>query len=228
MEYATIPPVMTFLDSYCERAGQGALWAEPLNALSNLAFIFAAFLAFRSMRTLKPRHFADGYMLGALLFSIGVGSGIWHLDPTPLTIMLDVIPITLFINFYLVAFLKRGFHWRWWQAFIGFVALQALNGAAAVWFSPDTLHGTIMYLPTYGMLLWMAGYARWRHSPHAPALFSITLLWTLSLVFRTIDIPICAALPIGTHFLWHLLNAVVLYRLLQLLVKTCFTSSNKM
>ncbi len=217
---------MTFLDSYCERAGQAALFAEPLNALSNLAFILAALLAFSIMRHMRMRHFPDGYLLCLLLFSIGIGSGIWHLEPSSFTIMLDVIPITLFINLYLVAFLRRGFAWRWWQVAFGFVVLQGLNGAAAVWFNPDTLHGTIMYLPTYGMLLWMAGYAAFRRSPHKRALASVTLLWTFSLIFRTIDLPVCPAFPIGTHFLWHILNAVVLYRLLRLLVKTRLTSLN--
>ena len=35
-------------------------------------------------------------------------------------------------------------------------------------------------------------------------------LLTLSLTFRTLDAPLCAALPLGTHFLWHILNAVML------------------
>jgi hypothetical protein len=32
----------------------------------------------------------------------------------------------------------------------------------------------------------------------------------LSLAFRTIDGPLCARLPVGTHFLWHVLNAAML------------------
>jgi hypothetical protein len=31
-----------------------------------------------------------------------------------------------------------------------------------------------------------------------------------SLVFRTLDAGICPAFPLGTHFLWHVLNAVML------------------
>ncbi len=33
---------------------------------------------------------------------------------------------------------------------------------------------------------------------------------TVSLVLRSLDAPLCAANPLGTHFLWHLLNAVML------------------
>jgi len=30
---------------------------------------------------------------------------------------------------------------------------------------------------------------------------------------RPIDLEVCDYFPVGTHFLWHLLNAVVLYLL---------------
>ena len=33
----------------------------------------------------------------------------------------------------------------------------------------------------------------------------------VSLTLRTLDEPLCGAWPIGTHFLWHLLNAVTLW-----------------
>ena len=32
----------------------------------------------------------------------------------------------------------------------------------------------------------------------------------LSLGFRTVDAPLCAGFPWGTHFVWHGLNAVML------------------
>ena len=35
-------------------------------------------------------------------------------------------------------------------------------------------------------------------------------LLIVSLTFRTLDQPLCDALPFGTHFLWHVLNAVML------------------
>ena len=33
---------------------------------------------------------------------------------------------------------------------------------------------------------------------------------TLSLVFRSMDAAVCGAFPVGTHFVWHLLNATML------------------
>jgi hypothetical protein len=36
----------------------------------------------------------------------------------------------------------------------------------------------------------------------------------VSITARTIDMAVCAAFPLGTHFLWHLLNALTLYILI--------------
>ena len=37
---------------------------------------------------------------------------------------------------------------------------------------------------------------------------SIMLL--ISIGFRSIDLQVCPSMPIGTHFLWHLINALML------------------
>jgi hypothetical protein len=44
------------IDAYCERLGPG-LWAEPLNAVTNLAFIVAAVICLR-VSGIPPRHWA--------------------------------------------------------------------------------------------------------------------------------------------------------------------------
>jgi hypothetical protein len=41
----------------------------------------------------------------------------------------------------------------------------------------------------------------------------------VSLVFRTVDEAVCTAIPIGTHFLWHVCNAIMLYLLLAALIR---------
>jgi Ceramidase len=210
---------LSFLDSYCERAGAAEIWAEPLNTLTNIAFILAAWLVFKAVRKLPLRHFPEGYMLCALLACIGVGSGLWHLYPNSLTVMLDVLPITAFIYVALGALLMRSFAWRWWGMLAGVVALTGFNALAGVVFNPDTLHGTIMYLPTYAMLVALVALAYTQKRDFARELAIITFIWTASLIFRTVDIPLCAALPMGTHFLWHSFNAVVLYRLIQLITR---------
>ena len=46
------------------------------------------------------------------------------------------------------------------------------------------------------------------------SLLKATFLFILSLILRTIDSIICSNLELGTHFLWHILNALVLLYLL--------------
>ena len=54
------------------------------------------------------------------------------------------------------------------------------------------------------MLLYLACYLRW---------FWQTPWFTVSLVFRTVDNQVCGGFPLGTHFVWHLLNGVLLFLL---------------
>jgi len=35
---------------------------------------------------------------------------------------------------------------------------------------------------------------------------------------RSSDMPVCDSFPLGTHFLWHLLNATLLYLLVRLAI----------
>jgi hypothetical protein len=39
-----------------------------------------------------------------------------------------------------------------------------------------------------------------------------------ALLFRTIDLEICSAFPVGTHFLWHSLNSLAAYLAMRCLI----------
>jgi hypothetical protein len=41
----------------------------------------------------------------------------------------------------------------------------------------------------------------------------------ISLVFRSADAALCPAFPLGTHFLWHILNAVMLGWMIVVMVR---------
>ena len=41
------------------------------------------------------------------------------------------------------------------------------------------------------------------------------LVFAISLGLRTADTALCPQFPLGTHFVWHVLNAVVLFMLLR-------------
>jgi hypothetical protein len=210
---------LTYLDNYCERLGIGGWAAEPLNSLTNIAFLIAAYCIYRLVKRarLPWKRYSDIYALILCMIAIGAGSGAWHIAPSATTNLMDVLPITLFINLYLLSLLRRLFRWKWGAVILCFVLLHHLNYFAATAFSPDTLHGTLLYLPTWAILAGLVVIARLRHYPFARTLAMVTLVWTGSLALRTADIPLCSFNPYGTHFLWHVLNSWVLYRLLRLL-----------
>lgn len=212
---------LTYLNSYCERAGSAEFWAEPFNAITNVAFILAAYYSAKALAALgKPRrNTVDIWALVFLLAGIGIGSFLWHTAASPTTVLMDVIPILLFMNLYIIALLWRIFQLKWCHILLVWCCYFGASLLGEKLLPPDMLNGSVLYLPTYITLV-LFTLAAWRFQPHAfPALFTATVIFTLSLVFRTVDIASCASLPIGTHFLWHCLNAVLLYRLMQLLIQ---------
>lgn len=212
--------VLTYLDAYCERAGDPGLWGEPLNALTNLCFIAAAILAANAVSKLPREVFkVDLWLLCAMLFGIGIGSGAWHLQPTGHTVLMDVIPITLFINIYLIAALRRLFGLSWLKTIFWWGLYFAAGMVAQVTLPPDLFNGTIMYIPTFGALVVLTLALRARDAMAGAAFTRVLIVWAISLTFRTVDPAICEHFPSGTHFLWHALNAWVLWRLLLVLVE---------
>jgi len=210
--------VITYLDAYCERAGEMGLLAEPLNALTNLFFIVAAILAASELWKVKQGFRVDLWLLVVFLFSIGVGSGLWHVFATQHTMLMDVIPITLFINLYLLSALRRLLHLGWGGTIAAWLAYFGLGMAAQFTLPPDLFNGTIMYIPTFVTLLVLTMVVRREHRGVGHVFGKVLLVWCASLVFRTIDPLVCEAFPWGTHFLWHMLNAWVLWRLLRVLI----------
>lgn len=212
---------MLLLDIYCER-GHDGLWAEPLNAVSNLAFLVAAWLAWRELRRHRPverAECADLLALIALVAAIGIGSGLWHTFATPWAFLLDIVPIGLFISLYLLSFLVRVARAPWWLVAALFLGYQVLHFGVIASVPRGTLHGSVYYFPAAASLAAMAAFLHLRGDVlWRPMLAGFGLL-ACSLTFRTLDMPLCERLPAGTHFLWHVFNAALLYVVLLVLIR---------
>lgn len=198
------------IDLYCERLGSG-FWAEPLNALTNAAFILAAAAPFLVRNPRRP----DPTILGlaALVATIGVGSFLFHTLANRWTLLADVLPITLFIYAYLGFALRRflGYDWLATGAIVvAFLPLSAVIEAIA----RPVLGGSAGYLAALLAMLAVALPARRLAHPAFRYLLAAAGIFAVSLTLRTLDAPLCATVPIGTHFLWHLLNAATLAILL--------------
>lgn len=217
---------LTYLDHYCERAGSAEFWAEPLNAITNIAFLITAFYSAKMLYRLKGdvvKHL-DIWALSILLAMIGIGSFLWHTAASPTTVLMDVIPILLFMNLYLISLLARVFHLKWCKVVFLWCVYFAGSMIAERFLPADLLNGSVLYAPTYLTLLLLMA-AAWRIEADAfPDLFAAVRIFTLSLVFRTIDVETCTYFPIGTHFMWHCLNALLLYRLMKLLVQQAISN----
>lgn len=218
---------LTPICAYCERSDPG-FWAEPVNALSNAAFLVAASLAAWRLRRAGTAD-VPAFLLSALVAVVGVGSFLFHTLAVRWSLLADVIPIALFIYAYFLLAMRRYFDLGIGAALATTVAFAAVNlGLEPILDgltgrSMDALtNGSIGYAPA---ILALAGVAAGLLAPQGcrlgparheagRALLGIAALFAVSLVFRTFDRAVCPVWPLGTHALWHLLNAGVLYGLI--------------
>jgi len=209
------------IDLYCERTAVG-LWDEPLNLVSNLAFVVAGLLALRVYRRqtdLRPGASWDLLLLIALMIAIGIGSGLFHALANHWSLLADVIPIALFINLYLISLLYRAVSAPVWATILLLVLYQVIGVGLGTLLPADTLNGSVGYLPPVLALTIAWAWLNGRKHALEPFIVGSLLLFVLSLTLRTLDAEVCARLPMGTHFLWHLLNASVLYLLVVGLIR---------
>lgn len=215
----------TPIDAYCERQAP-TLWAEPINALSNVAFLLAAYGAFRH-RQRFGRGDRLAVVLIALVAAVGIGSFLFHTVANRWSALADVLPIAAFILAYVFAAMRR---------FFGLGNVGALASAGAflsfdfgfkrLWialFGPNfDVNGSIGYFPAAVTLAAVSILVSLRDRALARHLSLATGVFCLSLLFRSLDHALCSVVPIGTHALWHILNGVLLY----LLVRTYIDAGN--
>ncbi|RDV01129.1 ceramidase domain-containing protein [Undibacter mobilis] len=199
------------VDLYCERLDP-SFWAEPVNAVTNASFLIAAVAAF-----LQWRRGGGGDIpalaLIAVTAAIGVGSFIFHTVATRGAALFDTVPIAVFIYGYLWLALRRFLGLSAWVAPALVVAFGVFSAAEGALVPPGTLNGSHAYLPALAALIVVG----WLSRPGVTrrCLFAAAAVFALSIVFRSIDQAVCEAVPLGTHFLWHTLNGLVLYLLLR-------------
>jgi hypothetical protein len=196
---------LTAVDAYCERLSPG-YWAEPVNALSNLTFMLAAVVMWRRSAGLPLAR-----TMVIVLAVIGVGSYLFHTHANQLTSLLDVIPIAGFILLYVFAASRDLLCLKPWQA--GASALAFLPYAALtvpLWAMVPGLGSSAGYAPVPVLILLYAWLLRRSAPDTARGLAVGAGLLVVSLTFRTLDGPLCVANPLGLHFVWHILNAVML------------------
>ncbi|MEO0632841.1 MAG: ceramidase domain-containing protein [Pseudomonadota bacterium] len=193
------------IDGYCERVGP-EYWAEPVNAVTNAAFVIAALILWQRSAAVP---LARG--LAALLGLIGIGSYLFHTHAQVWAAIADVAPIAGFILLYIFAINRDVLGVRLLPA-LGLTALFFPYAALTIplWQYVPLYGISAGYMPVPALILIYAALLR-RSEPAIARGFALGAgILLVSLAARGLDELLCAALPLGTHFLWHILNAIML------------------
>ena len=206
---------MRVIDNYCERLGP-EFWAEPANAVTNAAFLAAALACWLAARRAGRSGDPAIIALCAIIAAIGIGSFLFHTFATPWSGAADVIPILIFILTYLHFSVTRWFalpRRAGFAAVIGFFpAAIGLGWVIGQVFGP--LNGSAGYGAVLALILICAGLLARRGLGGVARGWAVGAgIFLVSLTFRTLDDQtgsVCAAFPLGTHWLWHCFNGLLL------------------
>ncbi|MEM1302276.1 MAG: ceramidase domain-containing protein [Pseudomonadota bacterium] len=195
------------IDIYCERT-DFTYWSEPVNAITNAAFLIAAFIMWRRVR---GQGLPIANALVVILTCIGIGSFLFHTHATGWASAADVTPIGLFILLYLYAVGWHFLGWNWWQSgllmlsFIPFAAVMTPLIDRLPFFQISNFYWNVPIL----LVLFAPLVARKNRETALGMLIGAFIL-TISIALRSYDMPICDEIPLGSHFWWHILNGVML------------------
>ncbi|KNG92564.1 ceramidase domain-containing protein [Pseudaestuariivita atlantica] len=195
------------IDIYCERT-DFTFWSEPLNALTNLLYLAGAIWMYRRTRG-DGLPIATG--LAVLLGLIAIGSFLFHTTATQWASLADTAPIGLFILLYLFAVNRDFLERLWWQAglmtaaFIPYAAIMVPLLNKVQFFATSNFYWTVPLL-----LFAYAPFVARKRAETAWGMVAGGLLLSVSITVRSYDETLCEVWPIGTHFIWHALNAIML------------------
>ncbi len=193
------------IDGYCERLGP-AYWAEPVNAVTNAAFLIAAAVMWRRSTGLPLAR-----LLCVILAAIGIGSFLFHTHATGWAALADTAPIGLFILTYLFATNLHICRWPLWAALAGTLAFIPYAALLTPLFDRLPFFAISAFYWPVPLLIAAYAAALARRAPATARGLALGAgLLVLSLTFRSLDEPLCPTFPLGTHFLWHILNALML------------------
>ena len=200
----------TQIDLYCERTGP-EFWSEPVNALTNLAFVAAGLWGLRAVRNRGSDTFSA--VLCWWVVAIGIGSGLFHTFANEVTMWADIVPIAGFTLAYTWFNLRRYMAapvTRALALFVGFyVAAAILTMSVPDWLR-EASNGSTGYLPPFLALVFFGALVIRSGNPAGWYNIAAASIFVVSVTFRAIDPVVCDGFPLGTHFLWHTLNGLML------------------
>ena len=196
---------------YCETGHPWLFVSEPVNSVTNLAILIAAIFGLRALLRAPRPWPLDVIAMVVVLFGCAVGSFLWHTFRTRMFLTLDVVPGLLFLFIFIYAWIRRLASPVMALTGLGglVAAMTVMMGSIRHAAAAGTMTRTpLMFVPVFGLILagglLLVALTRKRFGwPLARASLIVVTAAALAALFRTIDLETCAALPVGTHFLWH-------------------------
>ena len=194
------------LDLYRERNLSPDFWAEPFNALTNVSFLLgAAFALDFAIRRRATSPLTIVFISVAGL--IGFGSFYFHTVPNRFTISLDIAPIVLFQVLFLWLLSHKMLSMSRWAS--AAIVIGVVGSSFVLFPFHEPMNGSLFYIPLL-VVMWTLGTVWAERSKAEPYLLvAAASCFTLAVAARSSDWMV--PWPVGTHFVWHLLNGAVVY-----------------
>lgn len=149
-------------------------------------------------------------LLIALMFAMGVGSTLFHTFAQVWAMLTDVLPILIYQICFIVLYAHYVMRWNCYKSSLLLAAFFVAMGIS-MQMPREILNGSLEYAPALLFVTGLGLYHIKNASRERFGLIAAALTFLISFTFRSLDRDLCDMNPIGTHFLWHILNGCVLY-----------------
>lgn len=201
---------MSAFGGYCERVDPG-WFAEPLNTMAALAFVLAAVQLWRhgGESGLSWKH--ERRVLALLVGGIGLTSIAVHTTGYAVWFWLDILLYAAFMLAFWDGFLRHVWGLSGWtRAGIWFLSLVVVASILSI-LPLGNLAGALLFAPLVLLIVTGVGLCRTTDRRLARDFLLAGALLVVGLMLRVLDDPLCDWLVVGTHWLWHLFAAGVLF-----------------
>jgi len=197
------------LYTYCEKAA--GIVPQPLNFLSCIVFWLGAAWMYHT-RAEDDESPSFHQVSAILLFLLGLSGMAWHVSAEPLAFAADMVLVFMLLIIIAVVVCNDVLRWdlrRGTSCVIGLIILSALLRSESIGILPQ--NGGL-FLPILFFLAVAALKIQTKSEEVTAYLLSAAYTLFFGLLFRSADPLVCAWIPQGLHFLWHIfLVASVIY-----------------
>lgn len=203
------------MSTYCEN-GIGLFYTQPVNTISNIVIFISAYFSYQLVRTYHIKNLIIR-ILPLIIVLAAIGSILWHGIPNLLTNFADLVPLSavVLVSFFFLLDKCLPNKSLVWALLFAFILIEF----PFIFDIFPSFNGLLPYSIALilGLFVFFVSFRKYKEL--APQLIFIILLFTVALFFRTIDHTVCSKLSIGTHSVWHILNALVFYLLIRFFAK---------